>query len=237
MNSRKLVRLISVMTVVGIAVALSSMTGRDCKETLGAILQKQDAIATPKGNQVYFMHTLIETEGVRQGYTKSEVKMLVGEKKVVFRSSPLNYYKDDLETYTIIHPQKLITKSTSQQPKKEMQQRQQQVTLLRDSIFENCKLVACTQVLLQGKTVTKITVAPKQQSKLPIAQMVYYVNEKKQQVVKQEIYYLAGAALTKKTTTYLALDLNSKQRFLPTAKDYIYENGKLRQELADYTLE
>lgn len=237
LSSRKLFNGISKVAFLAIPLLLSSLAEKDCKEELGTILQKQDAIAAPKGNKVYFMHTLVEVEGVRQGYSKSEVKMLVGENKVVYLSSLLNYYKDGLETYTIVHSHKLITKSAGQQPSKEMAQRQQSVTSLRDSIFENCRLVECTSAALQGKQLTKITLAPKKESKIAVIRMIYFVDEKKQQVVKQEVHYPNGSALSKKTTTYLALDLNSKQRFLPTAKDYIYENGKLRKELENYSVE
>lgn len=209
---------------------------RDCKQELGVVIRKQDEVAPPKGSQVYFMHTRIETEGKRQGYAKSEVKMLVGENKVVYLSTPLSYYKDAEATYTVVHPHKLITKSAGQ-PKKEMELRQQKVATLRDTILEQCKLVACQLDDFDGKKLRKITLMPKKESGLPIAQMIYYVDEKKQQVVKQEIYYAAGAALTKKTTTYLAMDFKSKQRFLPTAKDYLYENGKLRKELENYSVE
>ena len=235
-KSNRVSNLLSLIACFIAAMVLSSGAGKDCKEELGTLLQKQDAITAPKGNKVYFMHTLIEVEGVRQGHSKSEVKMLVGDNKVVYLSSLVNYYKDGTETYTIIHPHKLITKTTGQQPSKEMAQRQQNIAMLRDSIFNNCQLVECSSAVLEGKRLTKVTLAPKKDFKIGVSHVVYFVDEKKQQLVKQEVHYPNGAALSKKTTI-LAQDFNNKQRFLPTAKDYIYENGKLRKELENYSIE
>lgn len=213
----------------------------DCKKLLKECSRKVSMRELPAGKQVYYMHYEMTNQakpGSNAGNSRTEMKVTLGRSQMNYESNYVSMYRDSMEVYTVIHPQKLIVRSSATKDG-DATFRQQSLSKMQDTLIDKGTMKPCRTATYYGKNVkvAELVLHSVASDKSGIERIVYYLNEQKQTIEGQEIFYNQNASLLKSDVRFHMVDFNYKEKFRAKARDYIYEGGKLRSSWKGYKVE
>lgn len=213
-------------------------------------VKRMNTFGFPSGNQVYYMHSTTTLEpnttkmqaNIPVSPKNVEVKIMVSKNFTAYKSTYIEVYQDNEESYTVIHPQKTIIcakKKTSNQLK-EKNGFAQDFGKVQEDLLLHTTLTNEKVGTWQGKSVKIIelqtTVVGKE--KYNIEKLTYYYDLASKQVVKQWIDYAPDYKLKRQIATYHELDLDYKGKIKKSAKSSIYTaKNQLHKSYQGYKLE
>ncbi|MEO1653139.1 MAG: hypothetical protein AAFU64_06315, partial [Bacteroidota bacterium] len=143
-----------------------------CKQYIEKYMARMSSYAMPKDNQYYYLDmdvTTIPNENSSYAQTSLsskdiDVKILVGNRMMYYKSKYLDIYSDLQNTFTVIYPQKLILwskLSADYQANVDKQAQMNQVFSERQrELVKKARLASCQDTVFQGVKSKKIILIP-----------------------------------------------------------------------------
>ncbi|MGD1842674.1 MAG: hypothetical protein ACFB0B_17525 [Thermonemataceae bacterium] len=190
----------------------------------------------PSTKQTYYLSLEVTTiPNTQSSYAKSPyssknipVEIVLSANRLFYESKYINFYNDQKEAFTIIHPQRLIVWTKKKAPKEAVQNTPQQIELLsalQQRVLTDCKVIRYEPH--QG-SVKKIVLRANDQlqKELGFRQITYYLDVANNLLKKQHIHYIENYKIKQQTIIFKEFNLNYKGKVAASAyrnvfgKDY-----------------
>lgn len=218
-----------------------------CQQMFDKYIAGLGEYEAPKEGKHYFVHTVVSTipNTLSKEYSPSaysseniNVRVVIAKGKVFYYSNYLDFYQDNKDLFTIIHPQKLII---WQKPESQREEDKQafQLTPFRKKMLDELALVECIDVVIDKKKSKQITFSPKKQTyQRFISKVTYFFDEKVGKLEKQETIYAEGQANLRQEIIYKEFNANYTEKVADSAIENVFDSRKkLLNRFKGYTVE
>lgn len=226
----------------------------ECQSLLAEYVTTLSDYEKPKEGKNYFVHITTSTfpNKASKAYKPSnysseniEVKIVLSKGKMFYYSNYLNFYQDNQDVFTVIHPNKLILWKKIPQEKQGKQEENttsptNPMATLRKQVLDELTMSACTDVVLAGKKVKQIVMLAKKKmkEKSGIETITYWYNPKEKKIEKQEITFVVGYPTLRQEIIYHDFNPDYRGEVANTAINNVYDSRKkLLKIYSGYTVE
>jgi hypothetical protein len=148
-----------------------------------------------------------------------------------YYSTHINFYQDNKDVFTVVHPIKLILwrrLSQEKQQKPTQNTPADPMAMLRKQVFAELTMSACNDVVLFDKQVKQLIMIPskKMKEEFNIQKITYWFNPKEKKIEKQEIEYTANYPVIRQEMIYHEFSTNYKGDVASTAINNVYDSRK-----------
>jgi hypothetical protein len=213
---------------------------KDCRQLIRNYMTAMSKYKNPEKDKVYSMQMEVETD-YRQGSDKTDTRVStsihVSGYSKQYESNLVSYYTDRNQTFTVIHPEKLIYWQDGEITAN--QDNYAVITMLMDSLFKHSKLDYCRELKYEGRKVKEIKFTPDEKFKksTQIRALVYYFDVKENRIYRLVTYFLETSEKEKQVVTYHSLSFNSKYKMFTSARNKIFSGkGTLNEKFRNYKI-
>lgn len=214
-------------------------SGEDpCMDIVKEYVKKVSAIK-PKGDQVCYLDLAIETVSTSNLKDKTEVKMYISEKGLVYESDKFSMYQDKDDIITAIHPQKRLIWAGGKGNTVVKEGDVKAMTESQIAFLENARVASCEDVVQNGKKMKKIglIVDEKVRDAYKAKDIVFYYNISNKFMEKVSVFFEENYMLNAQTVTYKAMDTDYKGfKFISAKERVLSKSGKPQGRYAGYNL-
>lgn len=216
-------------------------SGEECRKQLKAYCHSVSLKEAPSGKQVYFIHYEMFTvarPGKGGEDSRVEVRASLGKNIMFYESNYVSMYRDSNEVYTVIHPQKLIVRSFSDKTA-DASFRKNHLSNALDTLIDDGTVKPCRAGTYQGEAVkiAELLLNPASVKKTGLERIVYYLNEQKQSIAGQEMYYTYSSPVLKREIRFHTVDFNYKEKLKARARDYVFDGSRLKTVFKGYQVQ
>ncbi|MFN3402658.1 MAG: hypothetical protein ACK40G_01095 [Cytophagaceae bacterium] len=212
--------------------------GEDCINILKEYSQRMLQYKNPDPAKTYKLEMGVKTiykKGLDIPDTDIKTTVLIKGDKVQYESSYLNMYMDEKNTFTIIHPQKLIVRADGGLRNKV--DKVEAFATIQDTLFKRSTVQSCMETITEGKKVKEITLIPDNlmQNATMINKIIYSYDLKEKRVYQTRIFFLPQSPKKEEIITYNSLNYNSKEKIFTKAENMVFtDQGKLQSIYKNY---
>lgn len=248
MNYLKKVILFLLMVKLNVLLVqnLSAQSKSECQQTFTKYVLGLGEYEVPKDGKHYFVHTVASTfpnkelkEYEPSAYSSENinVRVVIAKGKMFYYSNYIDFYQDNNDLFTVIHPQKLIIWRKPEA--KEKQGQSIEFMPFRKQMLEELLFTSCVDVILDKKKVKKITLTPKTQDiQGVISKIIYWYDERISKLEKQEIIYSEGQTNLRQEVIYKEFNPDYREKVASSAVNNVFDSRKkLLDRFKGYSVE
>jgi hypothetical protein len=240
--------------LLGLLVAASlagyAQTKADCKEMLREYQRSMTGSRKPGSGQMLMAHLTVTTVPAKDSpyaqvslpNQELDVRMIIGPGYLVYESPYLALYRDARECFTVIHPQRLVMRTSlaaGQNPGAAGAGELPAAGPLTDSpLLELSMVQSCRSDVLNGQPVQVIELLcnAEAQRRYRIGRMVYYFDAAHRRVLKQELEFVPGHPTLRQTIVYHTFDPHYRHKPAPAAT-FLFSGNQLKEKFRGYAVE
>lgn len=211
-----------------------------CEHLVKNYLKKMSIYANPDPSKVYYLKMSTEAKYRPNSEYKDsrvDVTVIINGPKVQYESQYMNFYMDQDESYTVLHPQRLIVKGDG--GAKNRTDKFGDMVSLHDTLLKHSQLVSCVEINQNSRLMKVITFKTDKlfEKATSISRVEYTYDLKEERVFKAVTFFSPSSIKKMEIITYSELSYDYKKSPFNDASEMIFATkGNLVSRFKNYEI-